>query len=134
MMEDYMTDLPPMTQLDYMVSTNETLMLKAFLPYINADFASYLAIYIKYSELMSTINLFKDKKKVFEKKDDSFDFSEIISVMAPYVPEKERATFETLGNLKNIMETFEQYKDLFDVSNAETLFETFSGRMDNGDQ
>ena len=129
-----MTDLPPMTQLDYMVSTNETLMLKAFLPYINADFASYLAIYIKYSELMSTINLFKDKKKVFEKKDDSFDFSEIISVMAPYVPEKERATFETLGNLKNIMETFEQYKDLFDVSNAETLFETFSGRMDNGDQ
>ena len=129
-----MTDLPPMTQLDYMVSTNETLMLKAFLPYINADFASYLAIYIKYSELMSTINLFKDKKKVFEKKDDSFDFSEIISVMAPYVPEKERATFETLGNLKNIMETFEQYKDLFDVSNAETLFETFSGRMDNGNQ
>ena len=129
-----MTDLPPMTQLDYMVSTNETFMLKAFLPYINADFASYLAIYIKYSELMSTINLFKDKKKVFENKGNSFDFSEIISVMAPYVPEKDRATFETLGNFKNIMETFEQYKDLFDISDAETLFETFSGRMDNGNQ
>ena len=129
-----MTDLPPMTQLDYMVSTNETLMLKAFLPYINADFASYLAIYIKYSELMSTINLFKDKKKVFGNKDGSLDFSEIIKAMAPYVPEKERATFETLGSLKDIMETFEQYKDLFDVSNAETLFETFSGMMDNGNQ
>ena len=129
-----MNELPPMTQLDYMVSTNETLMLKAFLPYINADFASYLAIYIKYSELMSTINLFKDKKKVFENKGNSFDFSEIISVMAPYVPEKDRATFETLGNFKNIMETFEQYKDLFDISDAETLFETFSGRMDNGNQ
>ena len=75
-----MTDLPPMTQLDYMVSTTETLMLKAFLPYINADFASYLAIYIKYSELMSTINLFKDKKKVFEEKENSFDFSKIIQL------------------------------------------------------
>lgn len=132
MLEDYMNDLPPMTQLDYMVSTTETLMLKAFLPYINADFASYLAIYIKYSELMSTINLFKDKKKVFDEKENSFDFSKIIKAIAPYVPEKDRATFETLGNLKEIMETFDQYKDLFDINNAETLFESFSGRMDNG--
>ena len=127
-----MTDLPPMTQLDYMVSTTETLMLKAFLPYINADFASYLAIYIKYSELMSTINLFKDKKKVFEEKENSFDFSKIIKAISPYVPEKDRATFETLGNLKDIMETFDQYKDLFDINTAETLFESFSRSMDNG--
>ena len=127
-----MNDLPPMTQFDYMVSTNETLMLKAFLPYINADFASYLAIYIKYSELMSTINLFKEKKKVFETHDDAFNFSNIIKTLSPYVPEKDRSTFETLGNLKDITETFEQYKDLFDINNAETLFETFSGRMDNG--
>ena len=68
-----MNELPPMTQLDYMVSTNETLMLKAFLPYISADFAPFLAIYIKYSELMSTINLFKDNKNVF-KKYESQDF------------------------------------------------------------
>ena len=52
---------------------------------------------------MSTINLFKDKKKVFGNKDGSLDFSEIIKAMAPYVPEKERATFETLGSLKDIM-------------------------------
>lgn len=129
-----MNDLPPMTQLDYMVSTNETLMLKAFLPYINTDFASYLAIYIKYSELMSTINLFKDKKKVFDEKESSFDFSGIIKAISPYVPEKDRSTFETLGNLKDIIETFDQYKDLFDINNAETLFESFSGRMDNGNQ
>ena len=128
-----MTDLPPMTQLDYMVSTNETLMLKAFLPYINADFASYLAIYIKYSELMSTINLFKEKKQIFKPREDGDNFSEIIKDLIPYVPEKDRSTFETLGNLKNIMETFDQYKDLFDISNAESIFETFSGRMNNGD-
>ena len=129
-----MNDLPPMTQFDYMVSTNETLMLKAFLPYINADFASYLAIYIKYSELMSTINLFKDNKRVFGSTENALDFSEIVKTMTPYVPEKERATFESLGNLKDIIATFEQYKDLFDINNAETLFETFSGRMDNGTQ
>ena len=81
---------------------------------------------------MSTINLFKDKKKVFGNKDGSLDFSEIIKAMAPYVPEKERATFETLGSLKDIMETFEQYKDLFDGSSAETIFEAFTGRTDNG--
>lgn len=129
-----MNELPPMTQLDYMVSTNETLMLKALLPYINADFASYLAIYIKYSEFMSTIKLFKNNKNVFSKNNEDDNFSEIIKAMIPYVPEKDRSTFETLANLKNIMETFEQYKDLFDISDAETLFETFSGRMDNGNQ
>ena len=127
-----MNELPPMTQLDYMVSTNETLMLKAFLPYINADFASYLAIYIKYSEFMSTIKLFKDNKNVFTPSKENDTFSEIIKSITPYVPEKDRATFETLGNLKNIMETFEQYKDLFDMSSAETIFETFSGGMNNG--
>ena len=81
---------------------------------------------------MSTINLFKDKKKVFEEKENSFDFSKIIKAISPYVPEKDRATFETLGNLKDILETFDQYKDLFDINTAETLFESFSGRMDNG--
>ena len=127
-----MNDLPPMTQLDYMVSADETLMLKAILPYINADFVSYLAIYIKYSEFMSTIKLFKDNKKVFPIQDEGDNFSEIIKAITPYVPEKDRATFETLGNLKNIMETFDQYKDLFDMSSAETIFEAFSGGMNNG--
>jgi hypothetical protein len=131
-MEDYMNALPPMTQLDYMVSTNETLMLKAFLPYINSDFASYLAIYIKYSELMSTINLFKNNKNVFKKCESQDFFQDIIGALAPYVPEMDRQTFETLGNMKNIMETFEQYKDLFDGSSAETIFEAFTGRTDNG--
>ncbi len=129
-----MNELPPMTQLDYMVSTNETLMLKAFLPYINADFASYLAIYIKYSEFMSTIKLFKENNNVFSKHDKNTDFSQVIKALTPYVPEKDRATFETLANLKNIMETFEQYKDLFDVSSAETLFESFLGGMNDGNQ
>ena len=131
-MEDCMNELPPMTQLDYMVSTNETLMLKAFLPYISADFAPFLAIYIKYSELMSTINLFKDNKNVFKKCESQDFFQDIIGTLDPYVPEKDRQTFETLGNMKNIMETFEQYKDLFDGDSAESLFEAFAGRMDNG--
>ena len=129
-----MNELPPMTQLDYLVSTNETLMLKAFLPYINANFASYLAIYIKYSELMATINLFKDNKNILNPKNGGDNFSEIIKTLTPYVPDKDKSTFETLGNLKNIMETFEQYKDLFDISSAESIFESFSGRTDNGNQ
>ena len=83
---------------------------------------------------MSTIKLFKENNNVFSNIDKNIDFTQVIKALTPYVPEKDRATFETLANLKNIMETFEQYKDLFDISSAETLFETFSGGMSDGSQ
>lgn len=108
-----MKDLPPMTLLDYKVSTRENLMLKAFLPYIDKDFQPFLATYIKYTELLATIDLFRHNGNVFPDCTDKPGFSDIISVLLPYVSEKERETFEMISNIKNAMEMFEQYKDLF---------------------
>lgn len=107
-----MNNLPPMTLFDYKISNRENLMLKAFLPYIDKDFQPFLATYIKYTELLATIELFSHKDFVFDNC-NSNSFSDIISSLLPYVSEKERETFEMIGNIKNIMETMEQYKDLF---------------------
>lgn len=131
-----MKDLPPMTLLDYKVSTRENLMLKAFLPYIDKDFQPFLATYIKYTELLATIDLFRHNNNIFPDCNDKPGFSDIISVLLPYVSEKERETFEMIGNIKNAMEMFEQYKDLFasagDFSGTEEqqmMFEQLSSLM-----
>lgn len=108
-----MNNLPPMTMFDYMVSSRENNMLKAFLPYIDKDFQPMLATYIKYTELMATIDLFRREKNVFDCKSESPNFTELISSMLPYVSPEERETFETINNIKNAMDMFETYKDMF---------------------
>ena len=107
-----MKELPPMTLLDYMVSSKENLILKAFLPYIDKDFQPFLATYIKYTELLATVNIFRQNENVFSD-ENTGDFPDIISALLPYVSEKERETFEMISNLKNTMEMFEEYKDIF---------------------
>ena len=114
-----MNNLPPMTLFDSMVSSRENNMLKAFLPFVDRDFQPILATYIKYSELLATVELFNHGRNVFtDIKNDGF--TDIISSMLPYVSEKEREAFETISNIKNAMDMFESYKDLLtpDMMNA----------------
>lgn len=107
-----MNNLPPMTLFDYMVSSRENNMLKAFLPYIDRDFQPMLATYIKYTELLATIDLFRQGRNVFNSKSESFDFTDIISIMLPYVPPEQQDIFENISNIKNTMKMFESYKDM----------------------
>lgn len=126
-----MNNLPPMTLLDYMVSSRENNMLKAFLPYVDRDFQPMLATYIKYSELLATVELFSRGRNVFANKVNNGGFTDIISSMLPYVSEKEREAFETINNIKNAMDMFESYKDLLtpDMMSAFTGGE--EGSQDN---
>ena len=107
-----MNNLPPMTLLDYMVSSRENNMLKAFLPFVDKDFQPMLATYIKYSELLATVELFSHGRNVFANQENNNGFTDIISSMLPYVSEKEREAFETIKNIKNAMDMFETYKDV----------------------
>lgn len=131
-----MNNLPPMTLFDYMVSSRENNMLKAFLPFVDRDFQPMLATYIKYSELLATIDLFsRHGRNVFASQSGDSGFTDIISSMLPYVSDKEREAFETINNIKNAMEMFETYKDMIspDMMNAFGNFgdisesEAFSG-------
>ncbi len=121
-----MNNLPPMTLFDYMVSSRENNMLKAFLPYIDRDFQPMLATYIKYTELLATIDLFSEGRNVFNSKSESFDFTDIISIMLPYVPPEQQEIFENIKNIKNTMEMFEAYKDMMtpDIMNMFNGFDT----------
>lgn len=124
-----MNNLPPMTLFDYMVSSRENNMLKAFLPYIDRDFQPLLATYIKYTELLATIDLFNQGRDVFHLKSKQTDFTDIISSMLPYISPQEQEAFETINNIKNTMDMFETYKDMLspDMMNA------FSGFGDSED-
>ena len=113
-----MINLPPMTLFDSLVSTRENLMLKTLLPYLNKDFQPFLALYIKYSELMATINLFKGNNKVFN--NSSPDIMDIITNILPYLSPEDQQTFENMGNLKNMMDIFEQYKDFSTMAGMDT--------------
>ncbi len=113
-----------MTLFDYMVSSRENNMLKAFLPYVDRDFQPMLATYIKYTEFLATIDLFSKKgRNVFTSKIKASGFSDIIASMLPYVSNKDRETFETINNIKNAMEMFETYKDMM----SSDMMDSFDG-------
>ena len=117
-----MNNLPPMTLFDYMVSSRENNILKAFLPYIDKDFQPLLATYIKYTELLATIELFNKRgRNVFPSNSNSQGFTDIISSILPYVSNKEREAFETINNIKNTMEMFEMYKDMMSPDMADAF-------------
>lgn len=128
-----MNNLPPMTLFDYMVSSRENNMLKAFLPYVDRDFQPMLATYIKYTELLATIDLFSNGRNVFAAQKGVAGFTDIISSMLPYVSEKEREAFETVNNIKNTMDMFETYKDMMspDMMDAFNNFGDFNSFSDS---
>lgn len=123
-----MNNLPPMTLLDYMVSTKENNMLKAFLPFVDREFQPLLATYIKFSELLATIDLFKRGGNVFGSHQKSSDFTDIFNSILPYASPQEREAFDTISNLKNTLEMFEMYKDMM---SDDSMSDMMSDMMSN---
>lgn len=98
---------------DTLYTNNHIQMLKILLPVIGRKQRHKLAVYIKYMELQYTMSLANSPPLSFnmcaESENASVDFSELLDELFPFCTEKEQGM---IGNLKNILETFKQYKEM----------------------
>lgn len=105
---------------DKILTTNRIQILKTALPYVDAPFQKYLAIYIKFLELQYTISYFKSHSFPFlsspsQKEDSSSElpFLQMFHEMKEYCGEEEKKRFEQIFQMFQAFQMYEKYQSLF---------------------
>lgn len=134
---------------DKILTTNRIQILKTALPYVDAPFQKYLAIYIKFLELQYTISYFKSHSFPFlsspsqkEGSSSELPFLQMFHEMKEYCGEEEKKKFEQIFQMFQAFQMYEKYQSLFqnmDLSaftnndnpgDFSSLFQSLSGNPD----
>ena len=101
---------------DTLYTTNHMKILKLLLPYIEPEHQKKLAIFIKWQELIFTLNFFKQYSASLYssdfKKKKKLDLNMLLPLLTPYCNESEKAfmsQFSQIQNMMHMMEEMQQY-------------------------
>ena len=143
-MEKYSANNDDMTEailaFDTLYTTNHLKILKLLLPYLATEHQKKLAVFIKWQELMFTLNFFKQYSASlyspdFNKK-KKLDVNILISLLTPYCNEAEKSVisqFSQIQNMMNMMEEIQQYMPMIQQFMASMSDENSSEGMFNSD-
>ncbi len=98
------------SEFDNITTTDRIRMLKSALPYVEIGMQKYMAIYIKFLELMYTIQYFRNEPQNFSahfSKGNNNDPREIMNGIKKYCSKSEQASME---QILQMMQAFEMYK------------------------
>lgn len=104
---------------DTLYTTNHMKILKILIPYLEREHQKKLAIYIKWQELMFTLNFFKQYPTNLYISDlnnkKKWDLNILLPLVTSYCNESEKAIisqFSQLQNMMNMMNDMQQYMPL----------------------
>ena len=104
-----------MTPFDNLVIPSYLQMMKLLLPYITSSSQSFLAIFIKFTELQYTIRFFQNSRadlhaQAFEKELSSpFDIAE---ELIPYLDKEQGDMIQNMFNMMQMAEMFQSFSDM----------------------
>ena len=101
---------------DTLYTTNHMKILKLLLPYLEAKHQKKLAIFIKWQELIYTLNFLKQYSASLYSSDFSqkkkLDLNVLLPLLIPYCSESEKnilSQFSGIQNMMHMMEEMQQY-------------------------
>lgn len=101
---------------DTLYTTNHMKILKLLLPYLESEHQKKLAVFIKWQELMFTLNFFKQYSASLYspdfKQSKKLDLNTLIPLLTPYCNEAEKniiLQFSQMQNMMNMMEQMQVY-------------------------
>ena len=101
---------------DTLYTTNHMKILKLLLPYLDAEYQKKLAIFIKWQELLFTLNFFKQYSASLYSPDfktkEKLDLNVLLPLLTPYCNETEKiiiSQFSKMQNMMHMMEEMQQY-------------------------
>ena len=101
---------------DTLYTTNHMKILKLLLPYLESEHQKKLAVFIKWQELIFTLNFFKQYSASLYssdfKKKKNLDLNMLLPLLTPYCNESEKAIlsqFSGIQNMMRMMEEMQQY-------------------------
>ena len=105
---------------DTLYTTNHMKILKLLLPYLEPEHQKKIAVFIKWQELLFTLQFFKQYSASlyspdFQKK-QTLDINRLLPLLTPYCNETEKNILSQFSQMQNIMhmaEEMQQYLPLF---------------------
>ena len=98
---------------DMLYTTNHMKILKLLIPYLESEHQKKLAVFIKWQELMFTLNFFKQYSASLYspdfKQSKKLDLNNLISLLTPYCNESEKAIISQFSQMQNMMEQMKVY-------------------------
>lgn len=100
---------------DTLYTTNHMQMLKLLLPYLECDQQQKLAVFIKWQELLFTMNFFKQYSASlystdFQKKKD-LNLQTLLPLLSPYCNEREKSILSQFSQMQNMMEMYQNMSE-----------------------
>ena len=96
---------------DTLYTTNHMKILKLLLPYLEQEHQKKLAIFIKWQELIFTLNFFKQYSASLYssdfKKRKKLDLNTLLPLLMPYCSEAEKSIISQFSQMQNMMHTME---------------------------
>lgn len=110
-----------LTPFDQMISSQNMQILKVLLPYMPPDSQRMMAIYVKFSELQHTLNLFQDFSKLvqiqnFEKQ--TLSPLDMIHEIQPYLSKNASDMLDMFSNMMNTMEMVKSFQEMSDTDGS----------------
>lgn len=127
------TENEAVAMFDTLYTTNHLQLLKILLPYLEEELQKKLAIYIKFQEMQYTIKYLKEHvlfrtERILQKKE--FNMQTLISEMSPYFTDQERNMANQFSNLKNMMDSMEQFAPIINMMQSAGGFGGSGDSMD----
>lgn len=116
---------------DEFTSTHQTQILKAAIPYIHVTQQKFLAIYIKFHELLNTIAYFRENDNGLEmcsNIDQSDHTMEMLGSIRKVCTKQEQETIDTIMNAINMFQMVNQFQTMAkEFNNANTAADDEAG-------
>lgn len=123
---------------DTLYTTNHLKMLKLLLPYLEQKNQKKLAIFIKWQELVFTLNFFKQYSASLYssdfKKSKKLDLNILLPLLMPYCSEEEKniiSQFSQMQNMMHTMENVQQYMPMIQQFMSSISSENNSGGIND---
>ena len=123
---------------DTLYTTNHLKMLKLLLPYLEQETQKKLTIFIKWQELIFTLNFFKQYSASLYssdfKKSKKLDLNVLLPLLMPYCSEAEKniiSQFSQMQNMMHTMENVQQYMPIIQQFMSSLSSENNSGGIND---
>lgn len=103
------------TAFDNLFTNNHIQKLKILMSYLDRSVQKNLAVYIKYLELMYTIDYFRNNPHVSPlslSEESEPDYASLFREVTPYCTPNEK---RKMDSLQNMMNTFDRYKEMMEM-------------------
>ncbi len=110
-------EIDPVTAFDALYTSNQMQMLKIILPFMQEKMQRFIAIYIKFSELLIAFRIAGSASAASFPARKETDMTGMLKYLSPYLSDSEREMMNQFSSMQENMEQFKQMSAMMQMMN-----------------